>query len=260
MSVQECHILILMHQDCFQQPWHNTQCVHTHKYTTLHTHTNTHRLLKVLTEEDDTWGRVEVFPCPPCPFCWNWTSPTGWAVNSQYPKNFHTQHICMNTHAHAHAHTAILRCLLQPAAMYSHYLLPQWEGAFSLTLSTETQPRLPSDYREFQFDKMPEVEQFSSTTRESCTHTVLHRFDKVQYGSGLPCMQCSFRALWRAQGTSVTVNVQTDHSNSLWYVRRGLIAIPQNRNKVLLNYLSGASHFKDCTVNYCTIKHCSTLW
>lgn len=106
--------------------WHNTQSACTHK---LQTHTHTHSALS-----PDTWGRVEVFPCPPCPFCSSWTSPTGWAVNRpKVPQNLHTlthryiqKHICM------HTHRTILRCLLWPATTYSNCLSPQWDGAHQL--------------------------------------------------------------------------------------------------------------------------------
>lgn len=34
------------------------------------------------------WHRRQSgLPMPPCPFCWTWKSPTGWAVNSSTPQN-----------------------------------------------------------------------------------------------------------------------------------------------------------------------------
>ncbi len=69
-----------------------------------HTHTHTHTLLKVLTEKGWHMRQSGGLPMPFCPFCWSWTSPTGWAVNRQYPQNHHT---LRHTQTQMHAHTKL---------------------------------------------------------------------------------------------------------------------------------------------------------
>lgn len=84
----------------------HTVCTHPQIHNSTYTHKHT-QTASSLNRRGWHMRQSGGLPMPPCPFCWNWTSPTGWAVNSQYPKNFHTQHICMNTRARTHTHAQL---------------------------------------------------------------------------------------------------------------------------------------------------------